>query len=706
MAQKKTLRGLIAGVLLASAMISCTEEVDTSARYVFKDETVYSYLSKHEDYSEYVDLLGKVQVSRISSSTLAQLLSARGNYSVFAPTNDAIQEYLDSLCAKGIIDSPSWNGFRDSVSLDSIREVIVYNSIIDGGDDYEPYETGSFPLHNDAEFSLSNMYQRKLVVNYVDDPDSIWINGSFIDLRNRDIRTVNGIIQQMHQVVAPTNNSLGFLLQEIYSEKREGFYVAAQLVRAVGLIDTLLVYRDDKYERMYQEGLIKDIAHTSGIGYTTGKVPEHRYYGYTFFAETDAFWSSELGKNPLDITVEDVVNYLVEKGYYPNGVVDENYHNENNILNLFVTYHFLPMRLANNRLVLHWNEKGYTNNNPQPTVVQYEYYTTMGKRRLLKFLESRESNGVYINRFPNIDNGRHGTYHELSCDPDKVGIPVQDPIVEGEYNVRNGIIYPLDQILAYTEDVTTNLHKERIRWNIMAGMPETMNNDIRLQYRYVGQRWGFPFSSIYPYLDDCFIGDESYYFYYNGYNETMKNFQGDELNIRGNLDVTFRLPPVPARGTYELRFNIQSDGYNRGMVQFYWGPDKDNLAAMGIPLDIRMSGLERRTTAGTFPSHVGWEVDGDDDDYNAEVDKKMRNNGFMKGAEIYCDGGQGLSKMARADPLIIRRIIVRETMDPDETYYLRFKTVLDDASREFYVDYLEYCPKEVYDNPEVPEDIW
>ena len=142
------------------------------------------------------------------------------------------------------------------------------------------------------------------------------------------------------------------------------------------------------------------------------------------------------------------------------------------------------------------------------------------------------------------------------------------------------------------------------------------------------------------------------------------------------------------------------------MVQFYWGPDKDNLAAMGIPLDIRMSGLERRTTAGTFPSHVGWELDGDDDDYNAEIDKKMRNNGFMKGAEIYCDGIQGLSKMARADPLIVRRIIVREPMDPDETYYLRFKTVLDDASREFYVDYLEYCPKEVYDNPEEPEDIW
>jgi hypothetical protein len=143
------------------------------------------------------------------------------------------------------------------------------------------------------------------------------------------------------------------------------------------------------------------------------------------------------------------------------------------------------------------------------------------------------------------------------------------------------------------------------------------------------------------------------------------------------------------------------------MVQFYWGSDKERLAPMGIPMYIRMSGLERRTTAATFPSNVGWERDLEDDqDYNAEVDKKMRNNGFMKGANCYCDGGTGMAVMARADPLIIRRIIVREPMKADETYYLRFKTVLDDASREFYVDYLEYCPKEVYDNPETPEDIW
>lgn len=705
-------KGLIRRTLLtafaACILMGCQEDIDTSDRYVFKDYTALGYLEKHPDtYSQYVQLLNQVPMSRISQTTVAQILSARGNYTVFAPTNEAIQAYLDTLAARNVIDEGSWAGFRDSTTLDSIRKLIVYNSIIDGGDDQKAYETNMFPTDNKAEFPLANMYDRKLIVEYrKDSPGSIWINGAEIDERNRDILAINGVIHCTTGVVAPSNNTLGYLLNAIISGRQRGYYVAAMLTQAVGLLDTLSKYRDDAYEDLYERGMVKNIEHTSGIGYTLGYTPEHRYYGYTFFAETDDFWEEEIGKGALDITVDDVLRYLREKNIYPDATDDKNFRDENNLLNQFVTYHFLPMRLAANRLVLHWNEKGYSSRNPVPSVVQYEYYTTMGKRRLIKFLESAESDGVKINRFPSIDNGRRGTYHETKCDADKVGIPVNDPEVEGDFSLRNGIIYPLDQLLAYTQDVRNNLHKERIRWDITAQFPEFMNNDLRLQYYLRSKRTGIPTSIVYPYLDDCWIADDNYFFYYNGYNEGMKNFQGDELNIRGNVDVTFRLPPVPARGVYELRFNIQSDGYNRGMVQFYWGHDRDRLAAMGIPMDVRMSGLERRTTAGTFPSGVGWEPDIDDDDTNAEVDKKMRNKGFMKGAEIYCDGAQGVSVMARADPLIIRRVILREQMDPDKTYYLRFKTVLDDPTREFYVDYLEYCAKEVYDNPERPEDIW
>ncbi len=46
------------------------------------------------------------------------------------------------------------------------------------------------------------------------------------------------------------------------------------------------------------------------------------------------------------------------------------------------------------------------------------------------------------------------------------------------------------------------------------------------------------------------------------------------------------------------------------------------------------------------------------------------------------------------------------TMDPDVTYYLRLKNVLDKEDKQLYMDFIEICSKEVYDNPEEPEDIW
>ena len=182
-------------------LIGCKEEVDTSARYVFKEESVTSYLKKHADvYSTYTDILFKVPVSQISATTLGQLLSARGHYTVFAPTNDAIQLYLDTLAASDIIDSPSWDGFRDSLTLDSIRKVIAYNSIIDGGDDMT-YFTTSFPILQDAEIPRANMYDRRLVVhqpNKYENEDLYLINDAPMDERNHDIPLLHPFDERCH----------------------------------------------------------------------------------------------------------------------------------------------------------------------------------------------------------------------------------------------------------------------------------------------------------------------------------------------------------------------------------------------------------------------------------------------------------------------------------------------------------------------------
>ena len=89
------------------SVYSCTENIDTSARYVFKEETISSYLSKQEIYSEYYDLLGRVPISDMSETTVLQLMAARGNFTCFAPTNEAIHEYLKTLVLDSLIAEPS-----------------------------------------------------------------------------------------------------------------------------------------------------------------------------------------------------------------------------------------------------------------------------------------------------------------------------------------------------------------------------------------------------------------------------------------------------------------------------------------------------------------------------------------------------------------------------------------------------------------------
>jgi len=677
--------------LLTIFISGCTESVDTSARYVFKQESIAGYLQKHEDYSEYCKLLEVVPLSEISETSVMQLMSARGHYTCFAPTNRAIQCYLDSMVSKGVIAKASWDAITDQKKLDSLRKVVVLNSIIDSGDNGQALQTYDFPTAQNAEILTPNMYDRKLAVhyNYTDSAD-ILINDCAIDTKNRDIVAINGIIHSMNAVVAPTNNTLGDLFSSIITSRKEGYYVMALLTKAVGMIDTLKAVMDYEYEMKYLKSEFKSEE--------ASMYPQHRYFGFTCFAETDSLWSETLGKPAKNITVEDVYNYLVEHNVYPNAKRDKDYTSKDNLLNRFVTYHYLPERLATDRLVMHQNEKGYSLSLKQLTVAMSDFYTTMGHRRLTKLYESAESHGIFINRFPNIDNSRHGTYHELSCDPDKEGIRIGTPDMSGENNVRNAMLYPIDKILLFDEATAQNLGTQRIRIDIGAMFSELLNNDYRL-----ARAGYFPTKSEYQYFEDLFIGDEGNFFYNSALGNNWPVYYGDEVYAWKIYDITYRLPPVPRAGTYELRFHISATDPNRGIAQVYWGDNLEKLPPTDIPLDMQLGGELRITPVATTPSNLGWEADTEDDDYNIEVEKKMRMQGFMKAPILFGSGGV---KSAREISTQMRRILVRQYMDPDKTYYLRFKSCLDYNDRVLLQDYIEYCPKEVYDNPYTPEDIW
>ncbi|MCF0196833.1 MAG: fasciclin domain-containing protein, partial [Bacteroidaceae bacterium] len=340
-------------------LCSCREEIDTSARYVFKDETISSYLQKHSEYSQYAELLGRVPCSGMSESTVGQLLSARGHFTVFAPTNDAIDKYLQELVTKGLISEPTWDAFPTERMRDSIRQVIVLNSVIDGGNE-RYYQTHEFP-ENDAEFPLPNM--RDIRLRSIFQNDTLYINREFpIDDRNQNIPTINGMIHQMHRVVAPSEQTLADILAEYLSGRRQGFRVMAMLCDVCGLMDTLSARRDEEYEKLYLAGQIEQKTPANGLATMDGGfsyAPEHRKYAFTIFAEPDSFWEEQLGRSASEITPADVLEWVVAKGYYPEGKADTKYTDEKNVLYQWTTYHVLPFKLAPDRLVLHYNERGY-----------------------------------------------------------------------------------------------------------------------------------------------------------------------------------------------------------------------------------------------------------------------------------------------------------------------------------------------------------
>lgn len=175
-------------------------------------------------------------------------------------------------------------------------------------------------------------------------------------------------------------------------------------------------------------------------------------------------------------------------------------------------------------------------------------------------------------------------------------------------------------------------------------------------------------------------------------------YRGDCMWLDGIYDATFLLPTVPETDTYEIRIGYTANDAN-GMCQIYFGSDPNSLPPFGIPCDFRLSGSSERT---------GWEADTQDPDFNDEVDRRMRGYGFMKAPAVPINNGvqtrsAGPRYVLRPNPNCLRCIIVREQLNAGTKYYLRLKSVLG-GNYSLSLDYIEFCPKSVYNNQEIPED--
>jgi uncharacterized surface protein with fasciclin (FAS1) repeats len=678
-----TLWGAALAFVSLCFVTSCQDKVDTGDMYTFLGQTITDYTKTDSTLSMFSKILSRSKVSKKSKSALDVLLSTRGNYTVFAPTNDAVKLYLDSIYNYQPYD-------LDTMSQD-IADKITQNCIIDDGDNdamkSADFITGAInePTFNDrhilVSFDTINGGQLSIILN------------SQSRITVPDIELTNGVLHKVNKVISPSNSSLSALLSETPNMR-----IFSHLLEETSWADSMVKYRDEAYEDIPDEVRHRKAGDSWQHPYPS---PEHRYYGYTAFVESDSVFESDWGIPELEenngtvTNWTEVMNAIIEKckEAYPDATSDD-LKSQNNAVNQFVSYHLINSRVPFNMLVNHLTELGYYHKLPdQLTLDVWEYYLTMGKfNRMFKITQPAKTGTININRHCTYDNSFNGDYHEISCDREGVLVNATN----GSYtnNALNGYYYPINHMLIYDKDVPNKVLNERMRYDAMATMPELTTNGIR------HPAYRSPANVPSMFVNGFTFSDETECSMIQ-WGEDWVNWQGDELIFYGQVDLTFKLLPVPFDGTYEVRIGCANLG-SRVMAQLYFGTDPKNLPATGLPIDFRIS---------TTSPYIDWINDqGLDEDQCLENDKAMRNKGYMKGPKYFCCNQYG---HPMNDPMRnhvgtltgLRKVLYQGYMQHDKTYYIRVKSVLDGTGNGMDLDYVEIVPKWVYNGPE-GEDIW
>lgn len=673
-------KSLLALAMLSTAFgfVGCKDNVDESNMYTFTGQLMADYLTSEEGLSNYAYLTKKVRLSKYSESTVFDLLSARGNFTCFAPTNEAIQSYLDSLY--------NTRGYDLTQTPDSTAEFIVNNSLIDHNNSVALLSTEFM----EGTLESQSFAGRFVTVNF----DTITGGRAaiYIDKYSRiiasDIEVENGVVHKVNKVVAPTTSSLSSLIGAT-----ENLQVFSNLLKVTGYDEVLSApFRDMEFEANHPEfGL--------GCPTETGDdlvpCPAHRDFGFTAFVETDSLFEKELGitiqKENGQITNWEEVFAAIEqkcKEYYPDAKSTD-LTSDDNAVHQFVGYHLTNRSIPYNYLNCHYNEQGFGYRYPERLSIDtWCYYPTLTQNRILKIMEGKQIDGKRINRY--VSERDLKNFAEVTVP--REGILIHN---DGDNAALNGYFYVIDEMLVYDEDVPNKVLNERMRYDICDLLPEQMTSGYRRITSGDAVR-GFNFPA--GYFSTMTFSEESRVVYLSGYSIQWQNYQGDEYNIVGQYDVTLELPHVPYYGTYEFRLGIQNLE-RRGMCQIYFGTNKQNLEATGLPLDMRI-----------YSNHdvTGWAEDdpNGDEDVDTETEKRMRIKGYMKAPKYFgIASTSAVTTNYRDNERVMRRIVYTGTFDPKQTYYIRMKSVLENTSAQLFLDYIEFVPKSVY-NGVVEEDDW
>lgn len=657
MKQIKT-KSIALAAIAIMALSGCKEHIEEGARYTFTGHTIASFLEENEEiYSSFIDILDRG--GRLS------LMKAYGQYTCFAPTNDAVARYLyeqDSIYRASLVDdNPNdivWTGVTSpelSELSDSMCKVISQTHLLP-----------AIYLTTDMEGDIiptMNMNDRYLSLSYDVDENNLnvlLINGTG-EIIAKDEEVENGVVHTIASVLTPSTNTVPAQMLE-----HDYYHIFGEALEMTGYDEQLQLYKDESYTEgdLKANGIYKDSP--------LCPYPENRYFGFTAFIETDQVYH-ENGIYNFDDLVEKC------KEWYPNADPNAPFTSKDNPVNQFIGYHLLDRKLPYSRLVC-YKINPHANFNSEKDLVNYsdrnEYYETMNGR-LMKVTMPRSNSKLQTTILINYTKDTDASVE------DYMNVKVYEPNEFREVDTLyagfvaealNGTIHAIDKILLYNEDVMAGrVLNSTIRIDASSLCSELTNNNIRWHY--------FTHSSdgeVYiphTYCKNMKVYTEETRQYYLSPHTSWFNYQGDEMMTLGSFDFAYKLPPVPA-GTYEIRLGYSANSH-RHIVQFYIDGE-----VAGIPVDLRIS--------STDPA-IGYVADASTEDNGITNDKEMKNRGYLKAPTSY--RGNGENNIARDDPGIIRKVITTKYLSAGE-HWIRFKNVNpnDDGTAQFMHDYFEIVP--------------
>ncbi len=657
MKQVKT-KSIALAAIAIMALSGCREHIDEGARYTFTGHTIASFLEENEEiYSSFIAILDR--------GGRLNLMKAYGQYTCFAPTNDAIARYLyeqDSIYRASLVDeNPNdivWTGVTSpelSELSDSMCKVISQTHLLP-----------AVYLTTDMEGDIiptMNMNDRYLSLSYDVDENNLnvlLINGTG-EIIAKDEEVENGVVHTIARVLTPSTNTVPAQMLE-----HDYFHIFGEALEMTGYDEQLQLYKDESYTEgdLKAAGIYKDSP--------LCPYPENRYYGFTAFIETDQVFQ-ENGINNFDDLVEKC------KEWYPNADPNAPYTSKDNPVNQFIGYHLIDRKLPYSRLVC-YKINPHANFNSEKDLVNFsdrtEYYETMNNR-LMKVTMPRSNpkyqTTILINYTKDTDASVEDYMNVKVYEPNEFR-DADTLYADFAAEALNGTIHAIDKILLYNEDVMAGrVLNSIIRIDAASLCSELTNNNIR--WHYFTHSGDGEVYIPHTYCKNMKVNTDETRQYYLSPHTNWSDYQGDEMMTLGTFDFAYKLPPVPA-GTYEIRMGYSANSA-RHIVQFYIDGE-----VAGIPVDLRL--------LGNSPT-INWIADANTEDNGIANDKEMKNRGYLKGSTIVRAYNE--TTLARDDNSTLRKVITTKYLSAGE-HWIRFKNVndQDDGNAQFMHDYFEIVP--------------